>query len=125
MNYRVPEAKKFLHCSGIFVQCDPGDIITVQGDVSYAYYILISGSLKSLTFHRPIKEYITPGQHFGANGLTEHTKHTEDIAAISFAEILVLSGIAFQKFYHSHPDIAHKTVESIISLAKKKTFSIK
>ena len=112
-------AKKFLHNCGIIVQCYPEDLITVQGDVSYSYNILLSGRLKSLTFQRPIKEYITPGQHFGANGLTEHNKHTEDIAAISSAEILVLSGICFQKFHHSHPDIAHKIVQNSISLTRK------
>ncbi|WP_094606062.1 hypothetical protein SPSIL_007310 [Sporomusa silvacetica DSM 10669] len=112
-------AKKFLHSCGIVVQCYPEDLITVQGDVSYSYNILISGRLKSLTFHRPIKEYITPGQHFGANGLTEHNKHREDIAAISSAEILVLSGICFQKFHRSHPDIAHKIVQNSISLTRK------
>ncbi|HEY3424463.1 MAG TPA: cyclic nucleotide-binding domain-containing protein [Negativicutes bacterium] len=120
----VTEAKRFLHCCGSYVQCDPGNLITAQGDVSYSYNILVSGRLKSLTFLRPIKEYTSPGQHFGANGLTESAKHTEDIAAISFADILVLSGMAFQKFYHSHPDTAHKIVRSIVNLTKKKSFSI-
>lgn len=114
----ITEAKKFLHCCGILVHCDPGNIITTQGDVSYAYNILISGRLKSLTFRHPISEYSTPGQHFGANGLTEHNKHTEDIAAIDSTEIFVLSGIAFQKFFHTHPDIAHKIIQSI-NLTKK------
>lgn len=121
----VTEAKKFLHCCGIYVQCDPGDIITNQGDVSYSLNILISGRLKSLTFHRPVKEYTLPGQHFGANGLTERTKHTEDIVAIDSAEILVLSGMAFQKFFHSYPDIAHKIVQSMISLTRNKLLNIK
>ncbi|WP_371367697.1 hypothetical protein SRRS_15410 [Sporomusa rhizae] len=113
------EAKKFLHSCGILVQCNPDDIITFQGYVSYTYNILLSGRLKSLTFLSPAKEYVTPGQHFGANGLTEQNTHTEDIAAISSTEILALSGIAFQKFYHSHPDIAHKIVKNIISTKKK------
>lgn len=113
------EAKKFLHSCGILVQCDPDDRITFQGDVSYTYNTLISGRLKSLTFLSPAKEYITPGQHFGANGLTEQNTHTEDIAAASAAEIFVLTGSAFQKFYHSHPDIAHKIVKNIISTKKK------
>jgi len=121
----VTEAKRFLHCCGSFIQCDPGNIITNQGDVSYSYNILISGRLQSLTFQRPIKEYTSPGQHFGANGLTNHTKHTEDIAAIDFVEILVLSGIAFKKFFHSYPEIAHKIVQSIGSLTKNKLLSIK
>lgn len=113
------EAKKFLHNCGIVVQCNAGDMITFQGDASYTYNILLSGRLKSLTFQRPIKEYITPGQHFGANGLTEHNKHKEDIIATSFTEILVLSGIAFQKFYRSQPEIAHKIVQNIINTKKK------
>ncbi len=110
------EAKKFLHSCGSLVQCDTGDIITTQGDISYSYNILLSGKLKSLTFHHPIKEYTSPGQHFGANGLTEHNKHTEDIAAINPVEILVLSGMAFPRFFHSHPDIAHKIVRALSNL---------
>ena len=121
----VAEAKKFLHCCGIFIQCDAGDIISNQGDVSYSYNILISGMLKSLTFQCPVKRYTLPGQHFGANGLTEHTKHTEDIATIDSTEILILSGMAFQKFFHSYPDIAHKIVQSMISLTRSKPLSIK
>ena len=109
----VAEAKKFLHCCSSYVHCNAGDIITNQGDISFSYNILISGRLKSLTFLRPSKEYTKPGQHFGANGLTEHTKHTEDIAAMDSAEILILSGLAFQKFFHAQPDIAHKLIQSI------------
>jgi predicted GNAT family N-acyltransferase len=75
----VEEAKKFLHNCSVYVQCNPGELITFQGDVSYSYYVLISGKLKSLTFYRPVKEYTTPGQAYGSNGLTEHNKHTEDI----------------------------------------------
>ncbi|CVK20699.1 cyclic nucleotide-binding domain-containing protein [Sporomusa sphaeroides] len=118
-NLSETEAKKLLHNCGILVKCDPDDIITFQGDVSYTYNILISGKLKSLTVKRPNKEYVTPGQHFGANGLTEQNTHTEDIAATSSTEILALSGIAFQKFYRSHPEIAHKVVKSIINSKKK------
>lgn len=110
------EAKKFLHSCGSLVQCYTGDIITTQGDISYSFNILLSGKLKSLTFHHPIKEYASPGQHFGVNGLTEHNKHTEDIAAVNAVEILVLSGMAFPRFFHSHPDIAHKIVRALSNL---------
>lgn len=121
----IREAKKFLHCCGILVQCHLGDLITTQGDVSYSYDILISGRLKSLTFLHPVKEYALPGQNFGANGLTEHTKHIEDIIATDASEILVLSGMAFQKFFHSHPDIAHKVVQSIIHITKNNYSNLK
>jgi predicted GNAT family N-acyltransferase len=112
------EAKKFLHACSSLVQCDTGDIITNQGDISYSYNILLSGKLKSLTFQHPIKEYTIPGQYFGANGLTEHNKHTEDIEAVSFVELLVLSGMAFPRFFHSHPDIAHKIVRNLSNSRK-------
>lgn len=115
----VSEAKKFLHCCSSYVHCNAGDIITNQSEISYSYNILISGRLKSLTFQHPVKEYTKPGQHFGANGLTEHTKHTEDIAALDSAEILVLSGLAFQRFFHSQPDIAHKIVQTMNSLTRR------
>lgn len=121
----VTEAKKFLHCCGIFIQCSAGEIITNQGDVSYSYNILLSGRLKSLTFYHPFKEYTLPGQHFGTNGLTERTKHTEDIVVIDSAEILVLSVIPFQKFFHSNPEIAHKIIQSMINLTRNSPLSIK
>ncbi|SFL35879.1 GNAT family N-acyltransferase [Pelosinus propionicus] len=110
------EAKKFIHSCGSIVQCNTGDIITNQGEISYSYDILLTGKLKSLTFHHPIKEYTISGQHFGANGLTEHNKHTEDIKAVDAVEILVLSGMAFPRFFHSHPDIAHKIVRTLSNL---------
>jgi len=114
----VIEAKLFLHCCSTLIHCNSGDIITMQGDVSYSYNLLISGKLTSLTFISPIKHYASPGQHFGANGLTEHNRHTEDIMAISSSEIMVLSGIAFQRFRHSYPDIAHKIVRNLRRLTK-------
>lgn len=113
------EAKKFLHSCSSLIHCDTGDVITTQGDISYSYNILISGKLKSLTFQHPIKEYILPGQHFGANGLTEHNKNTENIAAVTSTHILVLSGMAFPRFFHSQPDIAHKIVQTMRELSKK------
>ena len=116
----VADAKKFLHCCAIFVQCEPGDLIINQDHISYAYNILVTGRLKSLTFQRPIRKFTLPGQHFGANGLTEHHKHTEDIVAIDSSEILVLSGVAFQKFFSSHHDIAHKIVQSLRAETKIK-----
>jgi predicted GNAT family N-acyltransferase len=112
------EAKRFLHSCSSLVPCDAGDIITNQGDISYSYNILISGKLKSLTFQHPIKEYALPGQHFGANGLTEHNKNTENIAAVTSTHILVLSGMAFPRFFHTQPDIAHKIVQTMKDLTK-------
>ncbi|MBP2629366.1 MAG: cyclic nucleotide-binding protein [Firmicutes bacterium] len=119
-NLSIAEAKKFLHCCSSYVLCDPGNLITTQGDISYTYNILLSGKLKSLTFLHPVKEYSLPGQNFGANGLTEHIKHTEDIVAIESAEILILSGTSFQKFFHSNPEIAHKIVQNIIKPGSSK-----
>jgi hypothetical protein len=118
------EAKNFLHNCGVIVQCNPDDIITFQGDVSYTYNILISGKLRSLTFLRPVREYATHGQLVGANGLTEHNKQLEDIAAVTSAEILVLSGVSFQKYRSSHPDTAHKIIRNIIDSTRRKPFRI-
>lgn len=115
-NLSVQEAKKLLHGCSSYVPCNAGNLLTTQGDISYSYNILLTGRLKSLTFLHPVKEYSIRGSHFGANGLTEHTKHTEDIVAIDDAEILALSGISFQKFSHAHPEIAHKIVQNVINL---------
>lgn len=121
----IEEAKLFLHSCSSIVQCAPEEIITVQGDVSYSYNILLSGRLKSLTFINPIKEYKIPGQYFGANGLTEHNKHTEDIVTTTQSEILVLTGFAFPKFSNANLDIAHKIVKKIITMSRNKVFHLK
>lgn len=113
------EAKKFLHNCGIYIHCKAGDMIVNQGDISYSYNVLLSGMLKSVTFRCPAKHYL-PGQHFGANGLTGHNVHSEDIVAMSATEILVLSGLAFPRFSHAYPEIAHKVVKSTLALNKKK-----
>ncbi len=109
------EAKKFLHSCSIYVQCEFGDVIVNQGDVSYSYNLVLSGRMKSLTICNPVK-YYWPGQHFGANGLTGHNMHREDIVADRATEILVLSGIAFPRFSYAYPDIAHKVVKTIVGL---------
>lgn len=114
----VEEAKIFLHACSSIVRCAPGEIITTQGDVSYSHYVLLSGSLKSLTFENPIREYTIPGQYFGANGLTGHNKHTEDIVTTSQAEILVLTGFAFPRFSNANLDIAHKIIKRSIALSR-------
>lgn len=114
------EAKKFLHACSSYVQCEAGDIITVQGDISYSYDILLKGGLSSLTHQNPSRKYASPGQHFGVNGLTEHNKHIEDIIATDPTEILILSGTSFQKFFHSAPNIAHKIVYNTTKLAREK-----
>lgn len=113
------EAKKLLYYCSIFVYCDVGDRMVNQGDVSYSYNWLLSGRMKSLTFRNPAKYYL-PGQHFGANGLTGHNAHREDIVASSASEVLLLSGIAFPKFSHVYPDIAHKVVKTIVELTNNK-----
>lgn len=113
------EAKKFFHACSSYVQCEADDVITVQGDISYSYDILLKGGLSSLTFQNPARKYASPGQHFGVNGLTEHNKHIEDIVATGATDILVLSGAAFQKFFHSAPNIAHKIVYNTTKLARE------
>ncbi|CUH97288.1 hypothetical protein P22_3415 [Propionispora sp. 2/2-37] len=114
------EAKKFLHSCSSYIHCAAGDLITTQGEISYTYNLLISGTLKSQTFQNPAKEYTLPGQHFGANGLTAQNKHTEDIVATKPSDILVLSGMAFQRFFHAYPEIAHKIVYHLTQLARNR-----
>jgi CRP-like cAMP-binding protein len=76
---------------------------------------MLTGKLRSLTFLSPVKEYSRPEQHFGADGLTEHGVHTEDIAAVDTSEILILSSMAFRKFSYAHFEIAHKIIRTIRS----------
>ena len=121
----IEEAKLFLHACSSIVQCAPGETITVQGDVSYSHNILLSGSLKSLTFIKPIREYKIPGQYFGANGLTEHHKHLEEIVTTTQSEILVLTGFDFPKFSKANLDIAHKIIKKMITMTRNPVFHLK
>lgn len=121
----IEEAKLFLHSCSSIVQCAAGEAITVQGDLSYSYNILLSGRLKSLTFINPIKEYTIPGQYFGANGLTGHNKHTEEIVTTTQSEILVLTGFAFPKFSKANLDIAHKIMKKMIAMTRNPVFHLK
>ena len=113
------ETKKFLHCCASLIPFEPGNRLTHQGDVSYAYNILVSGRIRSQTFLRPAKEYGRSGQHFGANGLTGHQCH-RDLDAVESGEMLILSGLAFQRFYHTHPEIAHKITRRMLALQRSR-----
>ncbi len=107
----VEEAKIFVHSCGIIIQCQPNNLLTLQGEVSYSHTILLSGKLQSKTIIKPQKHYL-PGDYFGANGLTEQNKHIEDIVAIAPSQILVLTGLGFQRFSNSNFEIAHKIVKN-------------
>lgn len=104
------EAKKFLHCCGVVVRCQPGDQIAFRGDMCYELSVLIAGQLKSFKSRNAT---VAPGQCFGAPGLVYQRKHTEDIFAVTDAEILVLANSAFERFRHSHPDIAEKITQAL------------
>lgn len=110
------EAKFFLHACACIVTAQTGERITQLGDESYALYLLLSGSLRSLTFVNPTLSYRLPGSHFGANGLTEHNKHQDSIMTQCACEILVLTGLAFQKLRITQPELAHKIIRNVQSL---------
>lgn len=112
------EAQTFFHACGSLVECEAGDMFTLQGEVSYSYNILLSGKFKSLTIVNPIREFDKPGQVIGVNGLTEHNIHIENIAAVTSVKVLVLTGIAFPKFSHAHFETAHKIVRNILALQR-------
>jgi hypothetical protein len=111
------EAKKFLHCCGVVVNCQPGDQLTFRGDVCLELNVLIAGRLKAAS---PRSSAIMPGQFFGASGLVNHHKHLQNISAVTDAEILVLADSAFTKFRHSQPGIADKILQY---LGRKKSIT--
>ena len=113
------DAKKFLHKCGLVAQCHPGDRIVTSGDPSNELNILLTGELQTAILSKPGVNRILPGQHFGAAGLIDHTKHTQDVAAATLTEILVLSRIAFPKFRHRYPDIANQVVENLYRITEQ------
>jgi hypothetical protein len=113
------DAKRFLHKCGLVAQCHPGDRIVTSGDPSNELNILLTGELQTASLSDPGANRLLPGQHFGAAGLIDHTKHTQDVVAATLTEILVLSRIAFPKFRHRYPDIANQVVENLCRIVKQ------
>lgn len=105
------EAKQFLNCCGVIVQCLKGEDIINCKDVCHELTILISGKLHSCDSYDVDK--IVPGQHFGEIGLVNRTKHTSSVSAVTDTEILVLSYHFFLKFRHLYPDIARKILRNV------------
>jgi hypothetical protein len=104
------DAQRFLHCCGVIIHCQPGDYITLNGDVSYLVCILLDGNLKASS-HKRIT--FPRGSCFGRAGLVSRPRYTEDIYAVTNAEILLISGLSFQRFQQSHPDIANIVLENL------------
>ncbi len=102
------EMKKLFHKCGIIAKCYAGDQVIVQGDPSNEVNILLNGRLE---MDGP--DTIFPGQHFGATGLEGSSHQPNNIFAVTPAEILVLSRIAFPKFRHRYPDIAGRVLQNI------------
>ena len=106
------DAMKFIYCCGVIVQCHSGDPITFEEDTSYALNILISGILEAKKQSMPDSRPILPGQPIGLNGLVDHPPHTDGTIAVTDAEILVLSSLAFPKFCNSYPNIADQIMQN-------------
>lgn len=113
------EAKKFLHNCGLVARCYPGDRIVTSDDPSNEINILLSGELQIASLTKTGINRIIPGQHFGAAGLIDHSKHTQDIVATTPTEILVLSRIAFPKFRHRYPDIANQILKNLSNITEQ------
>ncbi|MCC5468010.1 Crp/Fnr family transcriptional regulator [Pelosinus baikalensis] len=107
------EAKQFLHYCGVVVQCSKGNYIVTREDACQELNILISGTVQSSDVNG-----ISLGQHFGAIGLANRTKHTANIIAATDTEILVLSFHYFQKLRRSCPEIANRILHNLASLQK-------
>lgn len=107
------EIKFFLYHCGIHVKCDNGDIFVFQGDLSYSYNILLSGSLESLTISSPKKRYSIPGIQIGAQGLVGHDVNMEDIISVGESELFILSGLSFPRFVKNYQDIAYKIIANL------------
>lgn len=108
------DARKFLHSCGIIMKCRMGDYITLSGYTSHTLNILLSGRVRSTT-HDSYPNALS-GQCFGTAGLVGQPRCQEDIYAITDSVILVLIRFSFQKFAHSHPDIAGQILQNIADL---------
>ncbi len=106
------EARKFLHNCGVIIQCRMGDYIALSGYTSHTLNILLSGKIRSGNSIISLRK-VNPGQFFGTPGLVKQTCCQEDICAVTDTLILVLIRFSFQKFAHSHPDIAGQIMQNI------------
>jgi hypothetical protein len=108
------EASRFLHECGLVMQCRPGDYIARSGFTSHTLKVLLTGRVR--TMGPAGAKVVRPGQCFGTVGLVEQPRYVEDVYAATAAEVLVLSRLGFQRFQHSHPDVADKIIRNIASL---------
>lgn len=107
------EAGRFLHECGLVLQCRPGDYIARHGFTSHTLKVLLTGRVRTMGPAGTDAKVVRPGQCFCAAGLVEQPRYTEDAYAVTAAEVLVLSRLGFQRFQHSHPDIADKVVRNM------------
>lgn len=111
------EARQFLHSCGIILSCRPGDFIARRGYMSHTLKVLLRGRLRAVDPAGAGQKTVRPGQCFGTSGLVGQLRYTEDIYAATDAEVLVLSRLGFQRFQHSHPEIADKVVGNMAQTA--------
>lgn len=109
----IAESMEFLHDCSVIVKCYAGDQIICKGDTNYALNLLINGQLNKANMSYRSKKTISIGHTIGVNGLINHPKHIENVFAVTDAEILVLSSLAFPRFHHTHPKIAQKILTNI------------
>lgn len=107
------EARRFLHECGLIMPCRPGDYLARQGFTSHTLKVLLSGRVRTLGTAGAGGKIVRPGQCFSTAGLIEQPRYTEDAYAVTSAEVLVLSRLGFQRFQHSHPDVAAKISRNI------------
>lgn len=107
------DASRFLHDCGLVLPCRPGDYIARQGFTSHTLKVLLTGRVRTVGPADVGAKVVRPGQCFGTAGLVEQPGYIEDVYAVTAAEVLVLSRLAFQRFQHSHPEVADIIVRNM------------
>ena len=95
---------------GAIFYCNEGDSIINKGEAVRDFYFLITGILSTNT------SLLKPGQCFGS--YLQNIKHSDNIIAITNAEILVITYQALEKFKNCHPHTAN-TILKNLTLSQK------
>lgn len=109
------EAKDFVRI-GVVHHYKKGESVISPGDYCHEMNILLDGILEVSNPNRNNRFdtiYIKPGNLCGRVSLVEKTEHIVQATVLSDAELLIISGMAFEAFSHNHPIIADKVMDNV------------
>lgn len=112
-NHLDAESIKDLLASGMIFSCSEGDSILYENSLCNDLYILLSGTLEASS--QKTSRFLMPGSPFGNFTFTSNFRQAESILLLTDSELFILTGQAFSKYKHLHPQAAEILLHNIIN----------